>query len=180
MLHLFFLEFHVFRIIVAKLHLNHCKASPCVSNFSFFLSSFDFITGVLTKAQHGGSSRISFILILFFKISLGAKIRQAIFQIKHGAQHMFCFEELKYFLISSWSLRSHVSKSPQVSSFVFQFFSVICAFATFIFNSYGSSFKSSLPWLSYQFIRSFQSYRWIVEDLLKFALYPPLNLFQRE
>ena len=70
----------------------------------------------------------------------------------------------KYSLISSWSLRSHVSKSPQVSSFVFQFFPVNCAFATFIFNSYGGSFKSSLPWLSYQFIRSFQSYRRIVED----------------
>lgn len=26
--------------IVAMLHLNHCKASPCVFNFSFFLSSF--------------------------------------------------------------------------------------------------------------------------------------------
>ena len=26
--------------IVAKLHLNHRKASPCVFNFSFFLSSF--------------------------------------------------------------------------------------------------------------------------------------------
>ena len=26
--------------IIAKLHLNHCKASPCVFNFSFFLSSF--------------------------------------------------------------------------------------------------------------------------------------------
>ena len=26
--------------IIAKPHLNHCKASPCVFNFSFFLSSF--------------------------------------------------------------------------------------------------------------------------------------------
>ena len=55
----------------------------------------------------------------------------------------------KYPLISSWSLRSHVSKSPQVSSFIFQFFPVNCAFATFIFNSYGGSFKISLPSLSY-------------------------------
>ena len=37
-------------------------------------------------------------------------------------------------------------------------------FSSFIFNSYGGSFKSSLPWLSYQFIRSFQSYRRIVEE----------------
>ena len=28
--------------IVAKLHLNHCKASTCVFNFSFFLSSFHY------------------------------------------------------------------------------------------------------------------------------------------
>src|SRR4051812_6900370 len=43
--------FHVFHLLffgvpsflhylVAKLHLNHCKASPCIFNFSFFLSSF--------------------------------------------------------------------------------------------------------------------------------------------
>ena len=28
--------------LVAKLHLNHCKVSPCVFNFSFFLSSFHY------------------------------------------------------------------------------------------------------------------------------------------
>ena len=38
--HLSFPEFQVFRIIVAKLHLNHRKASPCVFNFSFILSPF--------------------------------------------------------------------------------------------------------------------------------------------
>ena len=64
-------------------------------------------------------------------------------------------ESFKYPLISSWSLRSHVSKSPQVSSFIFQFFQVNCAFATFIFNSYGGSFKISSSFLSYQFIRCF-------------------------
>ena len=41
------------------------------------------------EALHGGSSRIPFILQLFFKISLGVKIRQPILQNKHGAQHMF-------------------------------------------------------------------------------------------
>ena len=61
----------------------------------------------------------------------------------------------KYSLISLWSIRSHVSKSPQVSSFVFQIFPANCAFATFIFNSYGGPFKSSLPWSPYQFIRCF-------------------------
>ena len=62
---------------------------------------------------------------------------------------------VQYPLISSRSLRSHVSKPPQVSSFIFQFFLVNCAFATFIFNSYGGSFKISLPSLSYQFIHFF-------------------------
>ena len=43
MLHLFFPEFQVFLgYIIAKLHLNHCKVSPCVFNFSFFLSSFHY------------------------------------------------------------------------------------------------------------------------------------------
>ena len=76
----------------------------------------------------------------------------------------------KYPLISSWPLRSHVSKFPQVSSFVFQFFSVICAIGTSIFNSYGGSFKSSLPWLSF-ILSLFQSHRWFHLYLLKFALY---------
>ena len=77
----------------------------------------------------------------------------------------------KYYLISSGSLRSLVSKYPQVSSFVFQFFPVNCAFVTFILNSYGGSFKISLPLLTYQFIPYSQSFRWIVEDLPKFMLY---------
>ena len=48
------------------------------------------------EALHGGSSRILFILQLFFKISLGVTICQALLKIKHGAQHMFCFKEFKY------------------------------------------------------------------------------------
>ena len=48
------------------------------------------------EALHGGSSRILFILQLFFKISLEVKISQAILKNKHGAQHMFCFEEFKH------------------------------------------------------------------------------------
>ena len=39
--HLFFSGVPSFpHYLVAKLHLNHRKASPCVFNFSFFLSSF--------------------------------------------------------------------------------------------------------------------------------------------
>ena len=40
MLHLLFLEFQVLSYLVVKLLLNHRKASPCVFNFPFFLSSF--------------------------------------------------------------------------------------------------------------------------------------------
>ena len=91
--------------IVAKLLLNHRKASPCVFNFPFFLSSF-LLPEFSMEALHDGSSRISFILILFFKISLGAKICQAILKKnKHGAQHMSCFEEFKY---SSFAFRSAI------------------------------------------------------------------------
>ena len=77
----------------------------------------------------------------------------------------------KYPLISSWSLRSHVSKSPQVSSFVFQFFPVNCAFAMVFFNSFDGSFKISLPSLSYQIFVVSKSHRWFHQYLLKFALY---------
>ena len=41
MLHLFFSRVPSFlHYLVAKLHLNYCKASPCVFNISLFLSSF--------------------------------------------------------------------------------------------------------------------------------------------
>ena len=46
------------------------------------------------EALLGGSSRILFILQLFFKISLGVKIRQAILKNKHGVQHMFVLRSL--------------------------------------------------------------------------------------
>ena len=95
MLHLFFSGVPSFpHYLIAKLHLNHRKASPCALNFSFFYHPF--ITGVLHGGSHGGSSRILFILQLFFKISLPVMIRQAILQNKHGAQHMFCLEEFKH------------------------------------------------------------------------------------
>ena len=81
--------------LVAKLHLNHCKASPCVVNFSFFLSSF-CLPEFFMEALHGASLRIPFILQLFFKISLGVKVRQAILKDKHGVLHMLCFEEFKH------------------------------------------------------------------------------------
>ena len=87
---------------------------------------------------------------------------------------------LKYSLISSWSLRSLVSKSPQVSSFVFQFFPVNCAFTSFIFNSYGSLFKIPFLLLSYQSIRSFQSYRRIGEVFSQVYAISLLNPFQWE
>ena len=57
------------------------------------------------EAQHGGSSRIPFILQLFFKISLEVMTHQAILKIKHGAQHMFCFDVFKH---SSSCIRSAI------------------------------------------------------------------------
>ena len=51
--HLSFLEFQAFpHYLVAKLHLNHCKASPCVFIYPFFQFDHSFVNGVL----HGGST----------------------------------------------------------------------------------------------------------------------------
>ena len=61
-----------------------------------FLSIILSLPEFFMEALHGGSSRILFILQFFFKISLEVMTRQAILQNKHGAQHMFCFEEFKY------------------------------------------------------------------------------------
>ena len=48
------------------------------------------------EALHGASSRIPFILQLFFKNSLEVMIRLTILWNKHGVKHMSCFEEFKY------------------------------------------------------------------------------------
>jgi hypothetical protein len=55
----------------------------------------------------------------------------------------------KYSLVSSWSLRSFVSKSSQISSFVFYSSRWFILFSSLIFISYGGSFKIPLPSLSY-------------------------------
>ena len=48
---MFIFSFSEFQaLIIMEIHLNHCKDSPCVFNFSFF--SFLLFTGVL----HGGST----------------------------------------------------------------------------------------------------------------------------
>ena len=62
-------------------------------------------------------------------------------------------ESFKYPLISSWSLRSHVSKSPQVYSFVFQFF----------------------PVFLYLYFVCFQFLRWFLQDFSSFIYH--INLF---
>ena len=62
--------------ISTEVHLNHCKASTL-----FFSSSISFDHTFITRVPHGGSSRILFILQLFFKISLEAMIRQNILQV---------------------------------------------------------------------------------------------------
>ena len=81
--------------LVAKLHLNHRKASPCVFNFSFFLSSFYY---------RSSSWRLYMVVrqgfFSFFNCSSRflLKLRSAKLysKNKHGAQHMFCFEEFKH------------------------------------------------------------------------------------
>ena len=65
----------------------------------------------------------------------------------------------KYSLISSWSLRSLASNSLKYLHSFSNSSRCFFIFSSFIFNSYGGSFKISLPSLSYQFIRG------IVEDL---------------
>ena len=61
-----------------------------------FLSIILLLPEFFMEALHDGSSRILFILQLFFKISLKVMIHQAILKDKHGVQHTFCFEEFKH------------------------------------------------------------------------------------
>ena len=122
---------------------NHCKASPgFLSNFSLFYHPYYRSS---SWRLHGGSSRILFILQLFFKISLEAMIRQAILQvffILHSEVQFFlsyllrwCYVILDYFFMFH---DSQVVGNEIIKSIIF------------------SSFKNSLPLLSYQFIRCFQ------------------------
>ena len=59
---------------------------------------------------------------------------------------------LKYSLISSWSLCSLVSNSLKYLHSFSNSSRCFFIFSSFIFNSYGGSFKIPLPLLSYQFI----------------------------
>ena len=119
MLHLFFFGVPSFLLyLVAKLHLNHRKDSPCVFNFSSFYHPF--ITGFL----HGGSTWLlvkgsfnSSIVLQDFSRSYDP---QALLKIKHGAQHMFCFEAFKH---SS-------SCIPKCNSFYLIFWDGVISFLT--------------------------------------------------
>ena len=62
--------------ITTEIHLNHCKASTL-----FFSSSISIDHFFYFQSSHGGSSRIHFILQLFFKISLEAMIHQDILKV---------------------------------------------------------------------------------------------------
>ena len=94
--HISFRSSKLFQLYHFKASSNHCKASAGVLfNFPFRLIIL-LLPEFIMEALHGGSSRIRFILQLFFKISLGVKIRKAILKNKHGAQHMCCFEEFKH------------------------------------------------------------------------------------
>ena len=94
--HFSFRSSKLFQLYHFKASSNHCKASPGVLfNFPFRLIIL-LLSEFFMEDQHGGSSRIRFILQLYFKISLGVKIRQSILYNKHGALHMFCLEESKH------------------------------------------------------------------------------------
>ena len=85
----------------------------------------------------------------------------------------FSGASLKYSLVSSWSLRSLVSKFSQVSSFIFKFFpgvslSFLRSFS--ILTVVFSRFYSMVIILIHSL---FQSDRWFIEDFLKFTLYLP-------
>ena len=92
----FFLEFQVLSVISSR------SSTQSLQDFNLilFILHFFFIILLLPEFfmedQHGGSSKIPFILHSFFKISLEVMVRQAILKDKHGAKHMSCFEELKY------------------------------------------------------------------------------------
>ena len=68
----------------------------------------------------------------------------------------FCYRSSSWRLYMMAHQRLLLVEFKYLRSF-FQFFSLNCAFATFIFNSYGGLFKIPLPMYSYQFIHSFQS-----------------------
>ena len=111
--------------------LYHFKASSkSLQGFTLcsqllFLSIILLLPEFFMEALHGASSRIPFILQLFFKISLEVMIRQAIPKDKHGAQQMLCFQEFKHssscipkcnsFYLISWDgVMSLLAISPRV------------------------------------------------------------------
>ena len=126
--HFSFRSSKLFQLYHFKASSNHCKASPRVLfNFPFRLIVL-LLPEFFMEALHGGSSSIPFIVHLFFKISLEAKICQAILKIKHGVQHMPCFEEFKhsssciskcnsFYLIFSGGVISFLTISIHVSRF---------------------------------------------------------------
>ena len=100
-----------------------------------FLSIILLLPEFFMEALHDGSSRILFILQFFFKISLEVMTRQDILKNKHGAQHMFCFEELKY---SS-------SCIPKCNSFYLIFWGGVMSLLTISFMFHDSQvFKSDI------------------------------------
>ena len=91
----FFPEFQVFSVISFQSFILSLQGFTWCFQL-LFLSIILLWPEFFMEDLHGGSSRIPFILHLFFKTSLEVMIRQAILKIKHGTQHMFCFEAFKY------------------------------------------------------------------------------------
>ena len=91
----FFPEFQGISIILSQRSIQSLQGFTLCCQL-LFLSIFLLLPEFFMEALLGGSSRIPFILQLFFKISLEVMIRLAILWNKHGVQHMSCFEEFKY------------------------------------------------------------------------------------
>ena len=102
MLHLFFSGVSSFPLyLVAKLHLNHRKASPCVLNFSFFYHPL--LPEFFMEALHGVSSNISYLLLVVFNILVGGD--QA-FIIVHSEVQFFLPYRLRWCYIILGNLHS--------------------------------------------------------------------------
>ena len=95
--------FHLFFFWSSKFSALSRREAPSKSSQGFtlcFQLLFLFIILLLPEffmeALHGGSSRILFILHFSSRFLLKLRSAKLYSKIKHGAQHMFCFEAFKH------------------------------------------------------------------------------------
>ena len=134
--------------LVAKLHLNHRKASPCVFNFSFFLSSFYYRSSSWRLYMVGRQGFFS-----FFNCSSRflSKLRSAKLYSKINMMFNTCLvlrslsilqfaTEAQFFHISSFEVvLCHSWQFP--SCFMIHMLSRMRYFKSIIFSSFKRSFR---------------------------------------